>query len=384
MDISYILNILGEERSDYFDAVTPPIVQTSNFAFKTVADFKAAIAQEKNAHLYTRGNNPTTEIVRKKIAALEGAEDCLIFSSGAAAISSVLLYTLKSGDHVVCVRSPYSWTHFLLTQIFTRFQVETTFVDGRDTSLIEAAVQPNTKLIYLESPNTFAFELQDLSAICRFAQSKQIFTAIDNSYSGGLYQQAHTMGVDFIIHTATKYLAGHSDVVAGAVCGKQAHMDVLFREIFMAFGAVLSPHDSWLLLRGLRTLPLRLQKSAENAERIIHHFEKHPDIQEIIYPYHPSHPQYELAKKQMVRGSGLFAMVLRTGDYLKTEAFCNRLQRFLLAVSWGGYESLVVPASIKENSELPAGYVRFYAGLEEADVLIADIEQALLCLHDQA
>lgn len=381
MDLSYILNILGEDRDQYFQAVTPPIVQSSNFAFSTVAEFRESLRLEKTSHVYTRGNNPTTEIVRKKLSALEGTDDCLMFSSGVAAISAVLLYALRSGDHVICVRSPYSWTHFLLTEIFTRYQIETTFVDGRDVAQVADAIRTNTRLIYLESPNTFVFELQDLAAISTLARSKNILTAIDNSYAAGMYQHPHALGVDLVIHTATKYLAGHSDVVAGAVCGAQAHINVLFKDIFMAFGAVPSPHDSWLLLRGLRTLPIRLQKSAENAERIIAHFEHHPDVVQIIHPMHPSHPQYALAQKQMQRGSGLFAMVLRTNDTQKTEAFCNHLQRFLLAVSWGGYESLVVPACIKEASDLPAGFVRFYAGLEEADVLIADIEQALVHLH---
>lgn len=377
MDLSYILNILGEDRDDYFNAVTPPIMQTSNFAFRTVADFRNAMRAEQDSHLYTRGNNPTVEIVRKKIAALEGTDDCLVFGSGVAAISAVLLHTLRSGDHVVCVRSPYSWTHFLLTEVFPRFGVTCTFVDGRDTALVEQAITPQTRLIYLESPNTFLFELQDLAAISAIARARGIYTAIDNSYAAGMYQHPHAMGVDFVIHTATKYLAGHSDVVAGAVCGPRGEMASMFSNIFMAFGAVPSPHDAWLLLRGLRTLPLRLEKSASNAERIIAHFEQHPKIERILYPYHPSHPQYALAKKQMQRGNGLFSMVLKTNSTQETEAFCDHLQRFLMAVSWGGYESLVVPACIKENSEHPAGFVRFYAGLEEADVLIADIEQAL-------
>lgn len=380
MDLSYILNILGEERDQYFNAVTPPVMQTSNFAFKTVSDFRNAMKTEQEHHLYTRGNNPTTEIVRKKIAALEGTDDCLVYGSGVAAIASVLLHTLKAGDHVVCVRSPYSWTHFLLTQIFPKYDISTTFVDGTDVANFANAINENTRLIYLESPNTFWFELQDLEAVCALARGKQIYTAIDNSYAAGVYQHPHAWGVDFVIHTATKYLAGHSDVVAGAVCANKAHIASMFSNIFMAFGAVLSPHDAWLLLRGMRTLPLRLEKSTQNAEQIIAHFEHHPKIERILYPNHYSHPQYALAKKQMERGCGLFAMVLRTDDTRKVEAFCDHLQRFLMAVSWGGYESLVVPACIKESNEYPAGFVRFYAGLEEADVLIADIEQALRML----
>lgn len=377
MDLSYILNILGEERDQYFNAVTPPIMQTSNFAFKTVADFRDAINTEQQHHVYTRGNNPTVEIVRKKIAALEGTDDCLVFSSGVAAIAAILLHTLRSGDHVICVKSPYSWTQYLLTEVFPEYNITTTFIDGREMSQFEQAIQSNTKLIYLESPNTFWFELQDLEAVSKLARKHHIFTAIDNSYAAGIYQHPHKLGVDFVIHTATKYLAGHSDVVAGAVCGNSEHIAGMFRRVFMGFGAVPSPHDAWLLLRGMRTLPIRLEKSASNAEMIVEHFMGHPKIERIIHPFHPSHPQFALAQKQMTRGCGLFAMILKTENKTQVEAFCNSLERFLMAVSWGGYESLIVPACIKIGDDYPAGFVRFYAGLEEANVLIADIEKAL-------
>lgn len=377
MDLSYILNILGEERDQYFNAVTPPIMQTSNFAFETVEDFRNAMKHEQQSHLYTRGNNPTVEIVRKKIAALEGTDDCLVFGSGVAAIAAVLLHTLRSGDHVICVKSPYSWTQYLLTEVFPEYQITATFIDGRELQQFEDAIQPNTKLIYLESPNTFWFELQDLEAVAALARKHHILTAIDNSYAAGVYQHPHKWGVDFVIHTATKYLAGHSDVVAGAVCANAEHIAGMFRRVFMGFGAVPSPHDAWLLLRGMRTLPIRLEKSADNAEKLVAHFLHHPKIERIIHPFHPSHPQFALAQKQMSRGCGLFAMILRTEKKQHVEAFCNALERFLMAVSWGGYESLVVPACIKEGDDYPAGFVRFYAGLEDADVLIADIEQAL-------
>ncbi len=377
MDISYILNILGEERDNYFNAVAPPIIQTSNFAFKTVADFRAATKDELQSHLYTRGNNPTTEIVRKKIAALEGTDDCLIFSSGAAAIAAAIFHSVKSGDHVICVESPYSWTYYMLTQVFPKYGVTTTFVDGKKVSNFQDAIKPNTKLIFLESPNTFWFDLQDLEAVCNLAKSKNIITAIDNSYCTPLYQQPHVLGVDLVIHTATKYLAGHSDVVSGVICANRQHIDEIFKTEFMAIGAIPSPNDAWLLLRGMRTLPMRLEKSVSNAEKVIAWLEQHPKVEKIIYPFHKSHPQFELAKKQMRRGGGLFAVLLKTQDKLAIEAFCNKLQRFLLAVSWGGYESLVFPACIKEGSDYPVNFVRFYTGLEEPEILIEDINQAL-------
>lgn len=376
-DISYILNVLGEDREQYYNAVTPPIVQTSNFAFKTVQDFRLAIKDELSAHLYSRGNNPTVEILRKKIAALEACDDCLVFSSGVAAITSGILAFVQTGQHIICVESPYSWTAHVLKENMRSFGVESSFVDGRNIQAIADAIRPETGMIILESPNTFYFDLQDIQAVCALAKEKGIMTLIDNSYCTPLHQQPHVLGVDLVCHTATKYLSGHSDVVAGVVCGSEEHIRTIFNKVFMVFGAIPSPHDAWLFLRGLRTLPLRLEKSTDNAEKIIAFLEKHPKVERILYPFHASHKQYELAQKQMRRGSGLFAIVLKTDDAKKVEAFCDRLQRFLLAVSWGGHESLVFPAILKEGSDYPLGYVRFYAGLEEADVLISDIEQSL-------
>lgn len=377
MDISYILNVLGEDRENYFNAVAPPIMQTSNFAFKTVEEFREATKNELQSHLYTRGNNPTTEILRKKIAALEKTEDCLLFSSGVAAIAAAILNTVKNGDHVICVESPYSWTSYLLKNIAPQYGITTTFVDGKNIENFTAAIRANTKLIFLESPNTFWFDLQDIRAVTDLAKKHRITTAIDNSYCTPLYQQPHTLGVDLVCHTATKYLSGHSDVVAGVICGSKEKIDSIFRNEYMTFGAVLSPHDAWLMLRGLRTLPLRLEQSVSSTEKVIAHFMEHEKVEKIIYAFHPAHPQFELAKKQMKRGGGLFAMLLKTNDPKKIENFCDHLNRFLLAVSWGGYESLVFPACIKTGSDYPVNFVRFYIGLEAPEVLIADIEHAL-------
>lgn len=381
MDLSYILNVLGEERSEYFNAVSPPVFQTSNFAFPDTKSLQAAMRDESQSHLYTRGNNPTVEILRKKMAALEETEDALIFSSGVAAISAAVMHAVKNGDHVICTDSPYSWTVHLLKNILSAYGVETTFVDGCDTSAFEKAIRQETKMIYLESPDTFHLNLQDLEALSGLAHAHGITTIIDNSYCTPLYQQPHTLGIDLVVHTATKYLAGHSDVLAGVVCGNKTHIHAIFRNEFMTFGAVPSPHDAWLFLRGLRTLPMRLERSASNAEEIIKALEGHPAIEAVIYPTHSSHAQQALAQKQMRRASGLFAILLKTDQREKVEAFCNTLQRFLLAVSWGGYESLVFPACIKEDTSYPVNYVRLYAGLEDASVLIADIAQALHAIY---
>jgi cystathionine beta-lyase/cystathionine gamma-synthase len=258
MDISYILNELGEERENYFNAVSPPIIQTSNFSFKTVADFRAALTDEYEHTLYSRGGNPTLEILRKKLAALDGAEDALVFSSGVAATAIPILALLKQGDHVVCVENPYSWTIKLFRDMMPKFGITCTFVDGSDIDNFKQALRDNTRLIYLESPNTFSYDLQDLEAVAILAKSLDIITMIDNSYCGPLYQQPIALGIDLVMQTATKYIGGHSDVVAGVVSGKREVLKKIFNHEFMTIGATLSPHSAWLLIRGLRTLPLRV------------------------------------------------------------------------------------------------------------------------------
>ena len=221
MNISEILNHLGEDREQYFNAISPPVIQSSNFAFPDLHQFRAAFADELNQHVYSRGNNPTVEILRKKLAALEGTEDALVFSSGAGAIAAAVIGNVKAGDHIICQQAPYSWTSALLKKFLARFGVDHTFVDGTDLANIEAAYRPNTKVLYLESPNTMTFECQDLAACAAWAKQKGVVTMIDNSYSSPLYQQPASFGIDIVLHSGTKYLNGHSDVVVGVLCASK-------------------------------------------------------------------------------------------------------------------------------------------------------------------
>jgi cystathionine beta-lyase/cystathionine gamma-synthase len=383
MELSYILNELGEEREQYFNAIAPPIVQSSNFAFRTVAEFRAALADEYHATLYSRGNNPTVDILRKKLAALDGAEDALVFGSGIAAISIPILALLHQGDHIVSVARPYSWTIKLFEKLLPKFGITTTFVDGTRTENFEQALQPNTRLIYLESPNTFTYELQDLPAVAALARSRGIVTMIDNSYCGPLYQQPYRMGIDLVAQSATKFISGHSDVVAGVVTGSRAHIKKIFDGEFLNIGGNISPFNAWLLIRGLRTLPLRMERVCSTTHTVVDYLASHPKIERVIFPFHSSFAQYALAKQQMKNAGGLFSMVLRATTLQQVEMFCNSLQRFLMAVSWGGHESLVIPSavSIKPEEFNPAEerhrLVRLYVGLEDADYLIRDLEQAL-------
>ena len=383
MELSYILNELGEDRDQYFNAIAPPIIQSSNFAFRTVAEFRAALADEYHATLYSRGNNPTVDILRKKLAALDGADDALVFGSGIAAISIPILALLQQGDHIVSVARPYSWTIKLFEKLLPRFGITTTFVDGTQTKNFEQALRPNTKLIYLESPNTFTYELQDLGAVATLARNRGIVTMIDNSYSGPLYQQPYKMGIDLVAQSATKFISGHSDVVAGVVTGSRQHIQKIFEGEFLNIGGNISPMNAWLLIRGLRTLPLRMERICNTTHTVVDYLAAHPKVERVIFPFHPSFPQYELAKKQMKNAGGLFSIVLRATTLQQVEIFCNSLQRFFMAVSWGGHESLVIPSavSIRPEEFNPAEerhrLIRLYVGLEDADYLISDLKQAL-------
>ncbi len=385
-DLSYILNHLGEDREKYYNAVSPPIIQSSNFAFPTLDAFREAFADEVHQHIYTRGNNPTTEILRKKIAALEYAEDALVFSSGSGAISSAILAFLKAGDHVVCVQSPYSWTKNLLLEYLPRFDISHTFVDARDPANVEAAMRPNTRVLFLESPNSMTFEMQDLEACAAIARKHGAVSMIDNSHATPLYQNPIKLGINLSIHTGTKYLNGHSDVVMGAICGSAEHIRHIFHSETMTRGNILSPHDAFLTLKGLRTLELRVQRSHDSGLIVAKYLEQHPKIEKVLHPWLPSFPQYELARKQMRGAGGLFSIYLKTTDIEAVERFFHRLKTFLLAVSWGGHESLALPAVAfykvkgKADSPQPVNLVRIYVGMEDPQYLIDDLEQALEAL----
>jgi cystathionine beta-lyase/cystathionine gamma-synthase len=240
MELSYILNELGEERENYFNAVAPPIIQTSNFTFKTIDDFRQALSDEFGATLYSRGHNPTLNILRKKLAALDNAEDALVFSSGIAAISVPILALLQQGDHIVSVENPYSWTIKLFKSFLPKFGITTTFIDGSALQNFKDAIRPETKLIYLESPNTFSYELQDLKAVADIAKAKNIITMADNSYCSPYFQKPIDFGIDLVAQSATKYIGGHSDVVAGVLSGSTELISRIFNHEFMNIGYVCS------------------------------------------------------------------------------------------------------------------------------------------------
>jgi len=379
--VSYILNELGEEREKYFNAVSPPIFQTSNFSFKKVGDFRKAFEDESASFLYSRATNPTLSILSQKLAALDGAEDCLVLNSGAGAIFASVLANVKSGDHIISVDKPYSWAQKMFDNVLPRFGIATTYVDGREVENFAKAIKQNTAIIYLETPNSWSFYLQDLEAVARLARSKNIVTICDNSYCTPLYQRPIDFGIDLVLQSATKFINGHSDVVAGVLCGKREMMQKIFNSEYMNMGISTTPFNAWLIMRGLRTLPVRLEKISATTRKVVAYLKSKEKAEEISFPFDEQFPQYDLAKKQMLGAAGLFSFILKAKTIKEIENFCESLQHILMAVSWGGHESLIIPgcASIKENEFDPENKIhrrlRMYVGVEEAEYIIEDLER---------
>ncbi len=382
MDISYIINELAEDRANYFNAIAPPIIQSSNFAFKTVDEMRHAFADEYSTYLYSRGLNPTVDILRKKLAALDNAEDCLVFNSGAAAIFAAVLANVKSGDHIVSEKKPYTWAQKMFNEILPRFGVTTSYVDGRDIENFERAIFPNTTVIYLESPNSWDYAIQDLKAVAELAKAENIVTIIDNSYCTPLYQKPLDFGIDLTLQSATKYIGGHSDTVAGVLCGSREMIERIFNSEYMNIGSGISPFNAWLLIRGLRTLPMRLERITQTTQQVVNFLKEHEKVESVIFPFDEDFPQYQLAKQQMQGACGLLTFIIKADTLEQVEKFCNSLQHILMAVSWGGHESLIIPrcagiAAANFNPLLKEHrMIRLYVGLEEVEYIIKDLEQA--------
>lgn len=386
MDTSYIINHLGEDHASYFNAIAPPIIQTSNFVFPTVDEMRTAFQDEMGGYLYSRGLNPTVDILRKKLAALDGAEDALVFNNGAAVVFAGVLANVKSGDHILSVTHPYTWTAHLFDKILNRFGITVTYADGSDAEKFLSHVQPNTTFIYLESPNSWWLDIQDLSAIATFAKQHGIITMIDNSYCTPLYQKPIEFGIDLVMQTATKYIGGHSDTLGGVLSGSAAMIRKIFESEYLCVGSGIQPFNAWLLLRGLRTLPARLDRITASTQKVLDYLKEEPRVESFIFPLDPSYVQYELAKKQMKGACGLISFYMNAQKVEEIEQFCNNLKTFRMAVSWGGHESLIIPkcsgivASDFDASNPNHRMLRLYVGLEDPEFLISDLKQSFSTL----
>ncbi len=374
---------VGDEYAEYMGAIVPPIFQNSLFVRPTPDN-----GVDNHGHLYTRDSNPTIEIAERKIAALEGAEAAACFPSGMGAISSAILYFIQKDSHVVLVQTAYGPTRRFITEYLTKkFGITYTLVHGSDVSEIQAAIQDNTALIYLESPSSFVFHVQDLEAISAIAKAHGIGTVIDNSYATPLHQNPLAHGIDIVCHTASKYLGGHSDIVAGALAAKAEIVESIVGNERELIGACMDPHQAWLLIRGMRTLPVRLKQHEENALAVARYLESHPKVERVYYPALESHPEHELFTRYNSGACGLLSFVPK-GGVKETYDIINACRLFQYGCSWGGFESLIIDAGVGLSEEesrdfgVPQNLIRLHVGLEHKDSLIADLEQALSVIPD--
>ena len=371
--------ILAHDGEHAYEAVVPPIAQTSLFTFGSYAEMEETYRGQKVRPTCTRGLNPTVRLFEEKMAALECGEDAVGFASGMAAISSAVLAFIRPGDRIVCVEHVYPDAYRLFQTYLKRMNVTVDYVDGRDLDAVRRAV-PGARLFYMESPTSWLMHVHDVAALAQIARDNEVLSIIDNSWSSPIFQQPLTLGVDLVVHSASKYIGGHSDVVAGVVVGSSQLIGEIRSRIYPYLGGKLSPFDAWLLLRGLRTLPIRMKAHEASSLHVARQLAERPDV---VAVYHPG--LGNTLPEGLHGTSGLFSFEF--DGSVDIARFADALRLFKLGVSWGGHESLVVPAQVVRvqaagpNSAIDFGVseriVRLHVGLEGQDVLVADLAQAI-------
>lgn len=364
----------GQAPDTATGAVIVPIYQTSTFAQEAVGVHKG--------YDYARSGNPTRTALETALAALDGGTHALAFASGLAAETAVLLL-LSAGDHVIGGDDCYGGTYRLFTKVFARHGISFDFVDTRDPEEVAEAIRPETRLVWIETPTNPLLKLADIARIAELTRARGVLTLVDNTFASPYLQRPLELGADIVLYSTTKYMGGHSDVVGGALVVNNAELYERLKFLQNAAGGVPGPFDSWLVLRGLKTLALRMRAHSENGLAVARFLAEHPGIEQVIYPGLPSYPQYELARRQMRGFGGMIALVPK-GGVAAANALVTRTRLFTLAESLGGVESLIeVPAAMTHASvagsklEVPAGLVRLSVGIEDVEDLIADLEQAL-------
>jgi methionine-gamma-lyase len=386
-DLSIETTLVHGDRTDASgSAVTPPIYQTSTFAFAD-ADAMAAAAQTPTfERFYTRYGNPNHGAVERILAAIEGGEAAMVSASGMGAISSTAIALTAAGTHVVAQRMIYDGARALLSRILSRFGVEVTYVDQLDTQAFAAAMRVNTRLVMLESPSNPLLGITDIAAVCAIAHKAGALVSIDSTIATPINQRPLDLGVDVVVHSATKYLGGHSDLIAGVVVASRELIARIW-ETHHVLGSTLGPFEAWLLLRGLRTLEMRVERHNHNALAVARAMEAHPRVTRVYYPGLDSHPGHAVARRQM-RGFGGLVSIEIDGTFDDARSVIDRLQLFYSAASLGGVESLVAqPAAMWPGSSTSAdaramgiipSLLRLSIGIERAEDLIADLDRALL------
>lgn len=365
-------------------AVNPPVYHASLFGYKTYQEFLEAEADKYHRPLYNRDFNPTVGALEQKVATLEHAGAAIAFSSGMGAITAALLALLNHGDHFLMVESIYGPTRKFCNDTLARMGIEVEYFPPAEAADLTGRLRDNTRLIYLESPGSLTFELQDLSAAARLARDHGLYTIADNSWATPLNQKPLDLGIDIVVHSGTKYIAGHSDLTLGLLACS-ADLFKTIKPTAVMLGACLAPDDAYLALRGLRTLPLRMAQHQASGLQIARWLQGRPEVREVLHPGLPDLPGHDLAQRQMTGYSSLFSFRLQPGSAAARRAFIDTLDLFLIGVSWGGFESLILPLGHYYNHEpqwrarrkLDDDTFRTSIGLEDPDDLIADLEKGL-------
>lgn len=366
--------------------VVCPVYATATFRFRNFQHGADLFAGKTSGYIYSRMLNPTVELLENCLAQLEGGKKSLATASGMAAIQTVVGGLCSAGDHLICAKSVYGPTTTLFQDYFARLGIKTTFVEASDLSAVADAFLPNTRLVFIETPGNPTLVICDITAIAELCQKHNALLVVDNTFATPILQQPLRLGADIVVHSLTKFLNGHADVVGGAIIVKEEKDYQWLRKTLNHFGGVMAPFEAFLVLRGIKTLAVRMERHCENAFRIAQFLEAHPKVKWVRFPFLPSHPQFELAKRQMSGPGGLISIELQ-GGFEAAGKLLDATRIFVLAVSLGGVESLIQhPASMTHASMAPElrkaagitdGLIRFSVGIEDVQDLIADLDQAL-------
>ncbi|MCA0992396.1 methionine gamma-lyase [Pseudalkalibacillus hwajinpoensis] len=376
----------GYDSKSHHNSLASPIYQTSTFTFETAEAGERRFAGEEPGYIYSRLGNPTVRMLEERIASLENAEGGLAFGSGMAAVSAVLMYLVKSGDHILCSEGVYGCTFGLLKMLEEKFAIEHDLLPLDSFEEIQQAIRPNTTVIYIETPINPTLKLIDLEMISSVAKKKGITVVVDNTFSTPYLQRPLEFGCDIVLHSATKYIGGHGDVVAGLVVSDKETITAIAKSTQKDIGGILSPFDAWLLLRGLKTLPIRMDRHCSNAHKIVQKLIEHPSVTNVMYPGREESPSFLIAQKQMKSPGGLISFEINGGK-LEAQNFMNRLRMIKIAVSLGDAETLiqhpatmthaVVPEEERKRMGISESLIRLSIGLEAWEDIWRDIEQAL-------
>ena len=382
----------GKVKDAQYGALATPLYQTSTFVFDNAEQGAARFAGEQSGYIYTRLGNPTTRELELKVAALEGMTDAAATATGMGAVAASTMAFLQQGDHLIASKAIYGCSFALFNHQFARYGIEVSFVDMTDHQAVEAALQPNTKMLFAETPINPNLVVLDLEFLGNFCKKHQILSVIDNTFLTPLLQQPARFGIDIVIHSATKYLNGHGDVVAGIIVSDAEKIQTIKLTTLKDMGATISPHDAWLIIRGLKTLSVRMERHCSNAQKVAEYLAQHPAISKVFYPGLPDHPGHKFIGKQMSAAGGVLAFELN-GSLEDGRYFINQCQLLSLAVSLGDAESLIQhPASMthspytseeRQMAGISDGLIRISVGLEHVVDIINDLSQALVKMQGQ-